>query len=300
MKITRNVAGIKGFHLMTDAFDENTESRLFNKYYIETTGKDKISFSLSPYEISSDKDILSICDVIRESGFLPEHHIPNYILALSYPPNSSFRAHKDSVYRWGEFIVGINLGHGIIRMYPEKGTPQPKNINTCSGANTLDILHVELCETPATWSTKIALPQRSVYVMSDEARYLYKHEMVHNSEKNMSRVPFPLISTIPKIRVSLTMRSTKGFSDMMLKLEDHINTSERLSERLAHQKKYPETSFLKSHYGCGIKKAREKEGILQEEVKDIIMLYHSYQLIDGLKDVSSKRLSNLLKILSTQ
>ncbi len=71
----------------------------------------------------------------------------DYSLQLKYSPGIRFNAHYDSKHRWEEFIVGVNLKSEAELYFTKKDT---KTIS-------------------------ITIPSRSIYILSGESRYQWRH-----------------------------------------------------------------------------------------------------------------------------
>lgn len=89
----------------------------------------------------------------------------DYALQLKYTPGVGFVAHYDSKHRWGEFIVGVNLGSEAEIYFTKK-------------------------DTETVYKT---IPARSIYVMSGDCRYKWRHG----------------IRKVKEIRYSITFRQIK-------------------------------------------------------------------------------------------
>jgi len=71
----------------------------------------------------------------------------DYSLQLKYTPGVRFNAHYDSKLRWEEFIVGVNLKSEAELYFTKKDTK----------------------------TVSITIPPRSIYVLSGESRYQWRH-----------------------------------------------------------------------------------------------------------------------------
>lgn len=89
----------------------------------------------------------------------------DYSLQLKYSPGVRFNAHYDSKHRWEEFIVGVNLKSEAEIYFTKKDT---KTIS-------------------------IKIPPRSIYILSGESRYQWRHG----------------IKKVENFRYSITLRKTK-------------------------------------------------------------------------------------------
>ena len=76
VRIVRNVGGIEGLHIALDAFSENAERRLFESERIhasqEVSAERKQPHGAVFGPNRFDHDIFRVCNVVRDSGLLPE------------------------------------------------------------------------------------------------------------------------------------------------------------------------------------------------------------------------------------
>lgn len=219
VEIHRNVGGIEGLHLATNAFPEEVERRLFLSiseiYYQE--GKRKWGgdpTGLIRWQYDWPDDFIKLINLVRDSGLVPEYVTPDYCLRLMYPPNARFQLHHDSKYRWGEVIMGVNLGQDGEMMF----TPDREEDAFGEAAFDSEFAYKERGRNK---SMKVRLPRRSIYVMTGPSRYVYKHGIA--KQKPTQSPP----SWNPRnMRKSMTFRSTKVFSDLYLErlLQSYKNT----------------------------------------------------------------------------
>ena len=112
--ILRDVGGVAGLHVMTEAFTEAFETRLWSAGpgggalplgATERTGEwaayDPLGFPLEAYECMN---------AVEDSGLFAPFCRPDYALLLTYPRGSVFHSHFDSRYRWAETVTGVSLG----------------------------------------------------------------------------------------------------------------------------------------------------------------------------------------------
>lgn len=154
VRIIRDVGGIRGLHIALDAFSEEAERRLFvsssvhlppevNMQYRNSNagGPTRNGTHTHPHDWH-DAEIFRVCNVVRDSGLVPDYLPPDYVcasralccvprarkliihasraplrarmsqcFAISYPAGcSGFKEHFDSRYKWGETVVGVTLG----------------------------------------------------------------------------------------------------------------------------------------------------------------------------------------------
>jgi hypothetical protein len=193
-KIVRNVEGVSGLHIIYDAFDEETEKRYFNQTELwppseMIEGHSRSGNVVSLYKFP--KELFEIGNIIQDTGFISPNRfiLPDYCLCLSYPIGSTFSAHFDSRYRWGLYIIGVNLGAPCVltMTYPKDSTK----------------------------TRRIILPRKSIYVFSGNSRYDYKHAIskinlvpgVEHANKSWNPTG---------IRRSFTLRSTKVYETVVL------------------------------------------------------------------------------------
>jgi len=137
-----------GFFLFPDAIDSTLEQKIIN--IIETDSRfvryektGKIFYHMSPRDFPDEwNKLLKIIEGLHSSckGF-------DYSLQLKYEKGVYFSSHYDSRKRWEEFIVGVNLNSEAELYFTKKGTE----------------------------SVYIKVPPRSIYVLSGESRYEWRH-----------------------------------------------------------------------------------------------------------------------------
>ena len=233
MEIEHDVGGVKGLLLLKNAFDEATEEKLFSNETIffpsvNTTG---YQFTSEGQHLSGKRchsiptlqapllpnDVYRICNLVRDTGLYSDLITPDYCLGLTYPGSRSsgggaeFRMHFDSRYKWGESVVGVTLGQGCSMYFIKAG----ERVN-------------------------IELPRRSIYVMTGDARTLWKHGIAKLSAKNTAKFTEPSPSWNPYgMRRSITLRSTKAYSDAVLhRLLERNPLDSSLKERALSQAQF--------------------------------------------------------------
>jgi alkylated DNA repair dioxygenase AlkB len=235
VQIHNNVGGIDGLHLATDCFTEEVERRIFesideSKYQPgkRTWGGQPTGLIRWPNDWPDDYTKLS--NLVRDCGLLSDYVTPNYCLRLMYPPSAGFQLHHDSKYRWGEVIVGVNLGQDGEMMF----TPDKEEDAFDETAFTSELAYKKAGRNK---SVRVKLPRRSIYVMSGPSRYIYKHGIAQQKPS----LPPPLWNEM-NIRKSLTFRSTKVFSDVYLERqlqnEKDMMKKAKLQARKDAQDKY--------------------------------------------------------------
>ena len=232
LRIIRNVGGIEGLHLATNCFTEEVERRLFTSIDESgyqsgkrTWGGQPTGLLRWPYDWPADYNKLA--NLIRDCGLLPDYVPPDYCLRLMYPPKAGFQFHHDSAKRWGEVIVGVNLGQKGEMMFtpdrPEDAFDQAAYSSEFASKSA-----------GVGKSMRIKLPRRSIYIMSGPSRYVYKHGI---AQQKPTQAP-PSWNTL-NMRKSLTFRSTKVFSDVYLerKLQEaELEVNHEMRMRLQSRK----------------------------------------------------------------
>ena len=157
-----------GFYLFYNVIDKALEKKLINTVetytqYIRYETSGKIFYQMSPCDFPKEwTELLKIIKGLHSSctGF-------DYSLQLKYDKGVYFRAHYDSKKRWEEFIVGINLKSNAELYFTKKGT---KTVN-------------------------IVIPPRSIYILSGDSRYNWRHG----------------IKKVNELRYSITFRKKTDF-----------------------------------------------------------------------------------------
>ena len=137
-----------GFFLFTDAIDATLEKKIISiidtdPRFVRYLKTGKIYYHMSPRDFPEEwGKLLRIVEGLHGSckGF-------DYSLQLKYEKGVYFSAHYDSKKRWEEFIVGVNLNSEAELYFTKKGFK----------------------------SISVVLPHRSIYVLSGESRYEWRH-----------------------------------------------------------------------------------------------------------------------------
>ena len=158
-------------------------------------------------------EILMLTELIKKE-LCPDLIQPDYCLGLNYPPKTGqFSSHYDSRYRWGEYIVGISLGRPCMMYFTKKGEK----------------------------AVEVYLPPGSIYVMKDESRYYYRHGIRKLTEKRMkeldTRDPVREWNKLG-LRRSITLRSNKMYSDLMLEYLSNTDKENDYVERIKQQNQF--------------------------------------------------------------
>ena len=161
-----------GFYLFSDVIDAQLEQKLI--WYIENDSRfyryvkiGKIFYQMAPCDFPDVwKELLTVIESVH-----PSCRDFDYALQLKYTPGVSFMAHYDSRKRWKEFIVGVNLNSTANLYFTRKD-----------------------CET-----INIEVPPRSIYVLSGDAQYKWKHG----------------IKKVKDLRYSITLRKKTEYEKRM-------------------------------------------------------------------------------------
>ena len=251
-RIIENAGGVPGLMVALNAFTEEVEHRLFeeeslyqSEFRLDPRDKKKRR-SLSTLPMSWSQDVFSLCNLVSDSGLWSDYFTPDYCLGLTYPPGASFQSHFDSRHRWGETVVGVTLGQcGTMYFTPPK---QPDIIRPVIEENFLNDLGQPAIRIKdyslGKFAIELDLPRRSIYVMTGDSRFHYKHGL--RTQKPANFAP-PSHWNPNNLRRCLTLRHTKCFSDISLELaiaQDPTNLS--LIQRQFDQSKFvPKTEDSK-------------------------------------------------------
>jgi hypothetical protein len=215
MKIFHNYKDISGLLFVSDLFDEVMEKELFNCNIFSSIPPSSMGRTcyVNYLPETYPECIKKLIKLIKTSIY-PELIYPNSVLGINYEPiNGQFMAHFDGRFKWGESIVGVNLGRGCYMYFTKDKTV-----------------------------TEVYMPPRSIYILNGSSRYDYKHGIRKFTAERMKTME---ISKWNKsgCRRSLTLRSLKIYSDMMLEyLYNNSSTEEdkkKFDERIKDQNKYP-------------------------------------------------------------
>ena len=114
----------------------------------------------------------------------------NQLTVNEYPPGSGIGSHIDTVSAFGDGLMSISLGSGIVMEFRER-----KDVKgSCCGTSGL------------TGRKKLVyLPQRSLVLFSGDARYKWEHMIVSRRTDTVNGRVIPR-----KLRLSLTLRTALG------------------------------------------------------------------------------------------
>jgi hypothetical protein len=194
--ILRDVGGVPGLSVLTEAFTEDCERRYWdaapgsgNQSAGETKRVGQCSIDHPLAMFGAVHEAISL---VEDTGLFAPICRPDYILVQAYPPKASFMSHYDSKFRWGETVVGVCLGAPCEMLF----TPNDKSLP----------------------NVRVWLPRRSIYVMAGDSRRLWKHGlfragMAGLEGREQARPPSfnPL-----NWRRSWTLRSTKVYQQAWL------------------------------------------------------------------------------------
>jgi alkylated DNA repair dioxygenase AlkB len=253
VKLIRNVGGVLGLDIALEAFSEEIELGLFSspalfKADYRSSQSKKRQGDSHTHPHNWDPTVWKLTTLIRQVH--PEHNVqPNYCFAQSYPKGAGFMHHFDSRHRWGETVVGVSMGQSCVMYFTPhedhvKKRGPPTEIQEYDGIK----VHVRKYKrkgndnkTTTTgaakesgkedgWCVEVQIPRRSIYVMSGEVRYDWKHGIRSQTDKLLLKV----FSSPPRwnpynIRRSFTFRATKAYSDAYLQ---HLLTQDPFNESL--------------------------------------------------------------------
>jgi len=224
VRIIRDVAGIEGLHVALDVFSEETERRLFDHqsmfpvFPADHNGNDRKRQGKTVSPLDWPVDIYRLCNAIRDCGLVSRDFVfPDYAYGINYPPLSRFMNHHDSPFKWGETVVGVSLGlQSTFNMtFDQHSSQRPKPVPAMpiipKGYGIEIATKKEPCS--GSFSVDITLPRRSIYCFSGSARVDWKHG-VRSQPGNPINCPH---WNPHCLRRSITFRSNKSYSDLVLK-----------------------------------------------------------------------------------
>ena len=213
VKIQRNSHGIPGLDVGYGIISEKMEkdlffSHIFPDFFVLET---RTGYCIGPED--QPPKLLELIELIKGELY-PEFIQPDYCLGLTYPPKTGqFSAHYDSRYRWGEAIIGISLGRGSCMYFTKKGEK----------------------------AVEIYLPPGSIYVMKGSSRYDYKHGIRKMTVKRMKELDEKENKrewNTQGVRRSITLRSNKTYSDLMLEYLYENDKDPSYKKRIVDQSQY--------------------------------------------------------------
>ena len=266
-EIRRNVCGIKGLHVLYEAFTEDVERTLFTHPELFPFGATRATASEKRVDSTlglarMPDDIMRVANVVRDSGLEPALITPDHVLSQSYPPRVGFMPHLDSNERWGEVVVGVSLGaDGVLFFTPNCRTNRGigNRIRNAALENDFADYPTESGVTESdswrngrgsrvnkgqkSWALELEIPRRSVYVMSGAAHTNLEHGI--RGVKAPSRAP---AWNPGGVRRSLTIRAQKPYSDATLEHLARENPRDAsVSARLRSQRSF-KTAFEATTY----------------------------------------------------
>jgi len=262
MKIIRNAAGVPGLMLGLECFSEDVERRLFFNSELfpfeEQSPGSRTAHAVHTYK-HGGSDLFKLNNLVSDSGLFPENVMPDCCLGLSYALNAAFQSHFDSKYRWAETVVGVSLGRaGTIYFTPAKGNTAIPSKRKSDATDQGLVFRVK--PTAKTFAIELDLPRRSIYVMSGAARTDWRHGIRKQMPQRLAQLPPPPTWNARGVRRSLTLRSTKAYSDTVL--QDRIRQQPtNPSYRERWDKQSPQTTKLWPQYEGGV---LNKQELVQE------------------------------------
>ena len=277
LEILRNVGGVQGLHVALDSFDEDVERELFQSAVHggnDPRSAQRHGTHTNPSDwAASAPEIIKVCNVVKDSGLVPDYLAPDYLFAITYPAGcTGFKEHFDSRYRWGETVVGVTLGREAT-LYFVPGHQRVKALGV-PAAPVQSALGVRAKRYDSgLFAIELSLPRRSIYVMSGAARTDWKHG-IRALPRAEANGPLPAAWNPHSLRRALTLRATKVYSDHCLQELLAANPADRsIRARLEAQRKYrPEHGHYSSE--AGGKLSDEALVELRERTRE---RYHTFQ-----------------------
>ena len=127
------------------------------------------------------EDAWSACVATGMPPCVPRH-LPDHVLANTYPVGDGCGRHIDDQSYWTDFVVGLSLGSGATIEF-QRGVSPPLSVY---------------------------LPQRSMYVLTGAARWEYTHAVTAAAFDDVEGVRLPRSE-----RVSFTFRNINGLQDQL-------------------------------------------------------------------------------------
>ena len=185
-RVTHNYGGVQGLHLLTDAFSEEVERKLFRllgppadaqllrendrrrihgtklKFTQGIRFDDSGAGSLPSFEMENHPpELFKLTNLIRDSRLHPSFIHPNGPHGICYPPKANFPHHFDSRFKYGECVAGVSIGFpSAIYFHAADKRTQEENRRRNGGENKQVV---------------VPLPPRSIYIMSGDAFLKWKH-----------------------------------------------------------------------------------------------------------------------------
>jgi len=181
-------------------------------------------------------------NAVRDCGLLePDSSCANYCLSLTYVKGGSFSPHFDSRYRWGEYVIGVNIGCAAMLVMSQAGRE----------------------------SVKVVLPRRSIYVMcAGDARLKWKHGIVKVDDIGPGVEAPPAWAKSSQglaVRRCYTLRCTKSYNEICLYKELRIAEAAGKAENAANLRR--RIGDLKA---IGAEKSQESKAYTKEEMAKVV------------------------------
>lgn len=195
-RILRNFGGVQGLSIAYEVFTEAAEKAFFEAPGLFAPLQPKTVRTAGRYHEnimgpqSFPREMFELLNAARDCGLKSGLITPDYCLAWGYPQGSKFAAHFDSRYRWGEDVMGVSLG------------------TSCE----IHFIPVSRVLPAGSKTVKAVLPRRSIYIMEDEARTLWKHGIFKVGKAVGARGDIPPAWNPDNYRRSLTLRCTKTYN----------------------------------------------------------------------------------------
>lgn len=128
------------------------------------------------------EDAWSACVAAGSMPPCVPRHLPDHVLANTYPVGDGCARHTDDKSYWTDFVVGLSLGSGATIEF-QRGVSPP---------------------------VSVYLPQRSMYVLTGAARWDFTHAVTAAAFDDVEGVRLPRFE-----RVSFTFRNINGLQDQL-------------------------------------------------------------------------------------
>ena len=248
-KLEKDVGGVQGLHLALDVFDEELEKFIYENGNWAAPfdgpsnshgGRKRTGTGVGGKGFDSIN--LSLMNAVRDCGLLePDSSCANYCLSLTYVKGGSFSPHFDSRYRWGEYVIGVNIGCAAMLVMSQPGKE----------------------------SVKVELPRRSVYVMNGgDARMTWKHGIVKVDDIGPGVEASPAWAKSSQglaVRRCYTLRCTKSYDEICLYKELKIAEAAGKAENAANLRR--RIGDLKA---IGAEKSQESKAYTKEEMAKVV------------------------------
>ncbi|XWV24737.1 putative Fe2OG oxygenase family oxidoreductase [Tupanvirus deep ocean] len=186
-KKIKEALNLNGFSIIQDYLTEDEELSLANKINKQKWVVDyqrRLQYYnyrnelFEPYDLIPIPDKIpifleKIIDKMMTDGIIQER--PDQIIINEYKPGEGLKPHFDRKDYYKNVIVGISLLSGTVMEFIKQNPPEKK---------------------------KIYVPRRSLYIIKDDARYLWKHAIPPRKKDIVDDVEIPR-----ETRISITFRN---------------------------------------------------------------------------------------------